>query len=220
MIKSINKNITMAILLCLTLMACGSDTKEPEKKIGYGEMSDGLYLNDYFNMSIKVPEGWAIQSQAEQERLMEIGGNLVSGDDENMKAAMKESIKDSVNLFSFFRYEQGAPVDFNSSIISVAERVAHMPGITKGADYHFHVKNLLQSGQIKYEFPNEMYTEELSGKSFDIMPMQVSINGLTVYQDYYAARVNDYALVLILSYSSDAEKEELLEVLNTVKFDK
>ena len=80
--------------------------------------------------------------------------------------------------------------------------------------YHFHSKKLFESAQITYEFPNAIFTKDISGVSFDIMPAQVTLNSLTVYQDYYATRIDDYVLSFIISYSSDSEKDELKEVLS------
>jgi hypothetical protein len=70
---------------------------------------------------------------------------------------------------------------------------------------------------MKYEFPNEIYTKDISGISFDVMPAQITINNFTVYQEYYAARINDYVLMFILSYSSDSEIDELNQIISRLK---
>lgn len=213
------KFFTLILLVSFFLVGCG---EKPENKaldeISYGTIVDGVYSNEYFDMSIKVPENWIVQNQASQKELMEVGSNLIAGDDANLKVIMKEAEKQTVNMFSFFKFEQGAPVGFNPSVISVAERVTNMPGIKKGSDYLFHVKKLLESGQMNHKFPEEIYSVELSGKPFDVMTMQLDVNGFIVNQKYYAARINDYVLSLIISYSSEAEMDELKEALNQVVF--
>ena len=203
------------ISACLLLSACDS-VAEPD--IDYGEIKDGLYTNNYFKMSIQLPSDWSIQSQAEQKKLMKSGTELLSGDNQKLKSALKASQKQSVNMFSVFRYEQGAPVDFNPSIISVAEKVSHMPGVKKGADYLFHVKKVLNAGQLKYDFSGEIYSKELSGVSFDVMPSVISMAGMTIKQEYYAAIMNDYALGFILSYTTDADGKALNNIINTLEF--
>ena len=209
------KILTLVIGVCLFLTGC--DTK-PVNEIGYGTIAKGIYTNEYFNMSIKVPDDWAVQSQAARQDLMEKGADLLSGEDDNLKSILKESQKQSIAMFAFFKHEQGAPVPFNPSIMSVAERMSHMPGVKRGSDYHFHAKKLLESGQVKYEFPHEIYTKDVSGMSFDVMPTQITITNMTVYQDYYATRINDYVLIIILSYSSNSEVEELDKILNSLQF--
>ena len=187
------------LIIGLSLLLTGCDTK-PSTEIGYGTIESGVYTNDYFNMSIKVPDNWIIQSQAAQKELMETGSNLISGEDKNLKAILKESEKKTVNMFSFFKFELGTPVPFNPSIISVAERISHMPGVKRGSDYHFFGKKTLESSQMNYQFPNEIYTKVISGVPFDVMPAQITVNSLTIYQEIYAAKINDYILIFTLSY--------------------
>jgi len=211
------KILTLIIGVCLLLTGC--DTK-PANGIGFGTIEQGVYTNDYFNMSIKVPENWTVRSQAAQQELMDKGTSLISGEDDNLKNVLKESQKQSVNLFSFIKYEQGTPVPFNPSINAIAERVSRMPGIKRGSDYHFHAKKLLESGQMNYEFPRDIYTKDISGISFDVMSAQITVNNITIYQEYYAARVNDYVLLFVLSYSSDSEIDELKSILNDLRLSK
>lgn len=207
------------LIISTGLILTGCD-KKPSEAIGYGIIENGVYSNNYFNMSIKVPENWVVQSKAAQKEMMDIGTGLIAGDDNNLKNILKETQKQTVSMFSFFKYEQGSPIPFNPSIISVAERVSHMPGIKRGSDYHFHAKNILESGQLKYEFPKKIYTKDISGVSFDIMPTEIDINNITVHQEYYAARIKDYVLLFILSYSSDSEIVELNEAISKLVFTK
>jgi len=186
-------------------------------EIGYGEIENDIYINRYFNMSLAVPNGWAVQSKAAIKDITDRGGNLIAGDDQNLKAVLKEAEKQTVNLFAFFKYEQGSPVDFNPSIMSVAERVSNQPGIKRGADYLFHAKKILQTGQVKYTFPNEVYTKQISGTSFDVMPAEINIGSSSIYQRFYATRIKDYVLTIILTHSSEPESNELLQVINKLK---
>lgn len=186
-------------------------------EIGYGEIKNEIYINKYFSMSIQVPKGWSVQSKAAIKEISDRGGDLIAGDDENLKAAIKVAEKQTVNLFAFFKYEQGAPVDFNPSIMAAAERVAHMPGIKKGSDYLFHLKKTLQAGQLEYTFPKDTYTRHLSGSSFDVMPAQITVGNTAIFQEYYSTKIKDYVLSLILTYSSQSEKDELVKALNTLQ---
>jgi hypothetical protein len=189
-------------------------------EIGYGEITKDIYTNGYFNMSIPVPGGWHVQSKAAMKELSNVGTNMLAGEDNNLRIVLKESEKQSVNMFGFFKHEPGAPVNFNPSILSVAERVTHMPGIKKGSDYLFHVKNIFQTGQMNYTFPKEMFSKSISGISFDVMPTEARVGNKVVYQEYYAARIKNYVLSFVVTYSSDSEKGELNSILNNLSFSK
>ena len=211
------KNIILVLGMCLILVGCNK-TQEPENEIGYGEFSEGVYTNSYFNMSIDVPENWAVQSQAAQKELLELGGDLLSGDDQNLKNALSVAQQRIVNMFAFFKFEAGAPVEFNPNIIMIAEKVSDFPGVKTGNDYLFHTKQQLEAGQIGYEFPNEIYSKDISGVLFHVMPMQTTVGKAIIYQEYYAAKINDYALTFVLSYSTDIEQDELNTIVGTLKF--
>ncbi len=206
---------TLLLSTALLLAGCG---KEPATEIGYGAFQEGVYQNDYFGMTIRVPESWIVQSQAAQKEMMDSGSTLLAGDDANFKAVLKASEQQTVNLFTFFKFEQGAPVPFNPSIISVAERTAHLPGIKRGADYLHHVKQVFEAGQLAYEFPHQARDATISGVSFDILPAQIRVGNVTVYQDYYAAKIRDYVLSFVLSYGSDTERRELEAILAELEF--
>jgi len=209
------KIFIIVISASLILLGC---SQNPSEEIGYGLIEKGVYSNSYFNMSIDVPEAWVVHSQAMQKEMMEKGVSLFSGNDDNLKAILKESEKQTVNMFSFFKYEQGAPVPFNPSVISVAEMVVKMPGIKRGSDYLFHVKKFLGSGQLEYRFPSEIYSKSISGVSFDVMSAEIDAISITVHQDYYAVRMQDYMLTFVLSYSSESERKELNEIISKLEF--
>ena len=189
-----------------------------KKEIGYGIIDDGFYKNDYFGMSIAVPSDWSVQSQAQLKEIAELGAEVIAGEDPNLRAILKASEKQTVNLFAFFKYEQGTPVDFNPSLMALAERVTNAPGIKRGSDYLFHVKKYLETSQLVIDFSKENYTEQLSNISFDVMPTVMDINGFKVLQNYYAARFDDYVLSFITTYSNEGELKELNSHLNKLTF--
>lgn len=136
--------LKISSLIFITIFILTGCNKTPPEEIGYGVMKDGVYSNSYFNMSIQLPENWALQSKAAEKELMKTGAELITNDDDNLKRMIKASKEKTLNIFSLFKYEQGSPVSFNPSILAMAERVSNMPGIKRGSDYYFHMKNYLK----------------------------------------------------------------------------
>jgi len=207
----------LTIAICSLISGCADS---PSDEIGYGEIIDGNYSNSYFDMSIQFPKSWSMQSKESLEQITEMGKDLFTGDDENLKAVISLAEQQTLNLFSAFQYELGSPVDFNPSIMGVAENVKQQPGVKNGSDYLFHAKRLIKSGQLSYEFPNEIYAEEISGTTFDILAAQADMGDLTIRQKYYAARVKNYVLVFVITYTSDTEEESLIKIMRTLNFSK
>jgi len=145
---------------------------------------------------------------------------MLAGEDKNLNAVIKASELQSINLLVVFKHPLGAPVPYNPSIVCVAERVRHMPGIKRGKDYQFHTKKLLQSSQVDVSFPKEIFTSQLDGKNFDVMPLEMSFAGQIIRQKQYVAIMKGYALIIIASYTSPEEEAELNKILQSVRFQK
>ena len=209
------RKLLLIWLGCTLFSGCGQDVSE---EIGYGELKGRAYTNPYFNMSVEFPDDWIIQSESYNKDLMEQGADLVAGDNEELKTVVKAAEKLSLPLFSVFKYEPGTPVEFNPNIICVAENVKNTPGIKTGADYFFHVKRLLKQSTLNYSFPKEYVNKNISGRSFDIMPLTINALGTVAKQDYYSCRIKDYVISFILSYQNDKEKKELLGIVSTMSF--
>ncbi len=89
-----NKRILLVFGFIFILLGCDQGIeKEVKKEIGYGVIKDGQYQNSYFGMTVKVPEGWSVQSQAQLDEISETGADIIAGDDENLKGALKVSQK-------------------------------------------------------------------------------------------------------------------------------
>lgn len=216
------KNVLKIFLFSLisSLMVSGCDSSKLSKKIVQGTLKDGLYSNDYFKMSIKIPPHWDIQNSKEMKELMNAGAEIFSENNPNFNKTLEISQKRTVNLITAFKYKQTANVEFSPSITIMAENLSFMPNLKKGADYLFHVKQLLKTGQLAYEFPKEIYSKPFSGLSFDILSTMIKIDDTTIYQDYHATKINNYMLTFVTSYTLGEEEKSINEVLDTLTFSK
>ncbi len=207
---------SVAVLCLITGVA---SSQEPAAELDFGTLESSVYTNEYFGLELTIPSEWSVLDKAAQQRLTDVGGELIAGDDENLQAIIKASEMQTVNLVGAFKHPLGYPVPYNPSIMCVAERIEGLPGIGTGRDYHYHAKRLLQAGQLDVSFPTPMSADRLGGEIFDVLHVQMEILGLTVRQDYYARITDGYALLFIASYTTEDEKAELDGVLRSITFD-
>ncbi len=205
-----------AIVVLLWLTGC-QETQEASKEIDFGTIKNSVYRNEYFGMTLTVPDNWYVMDEEGRKQVMEVGAEMVAGDDETLKSAIKASELTTVNLLSIMEHPPGTPVPFNPNLGCLAERVRDTPGIKTGDDYFFHVKRLLESSQIAVTFSDSV-TEVVGGREFRVMPLEMSAMGQTVHQKFYACIDKGYALVFVASYSTDEELAKLQKVFDTVKF--
>ncbi len=130
-----SKLIYFLFLFSFTTMSF--NIQDRPKKFDYGEIENGIYSNKFFDMKMILPDKWIFQSNKEISELMKSGEKLITGNDEKLKSMLKAAKITTANLFAGFKYEKGAPVDFNPSILLVAENLKSNPGIKTGEDYLF-----------------------------------------------------------------------------------
>lgn len=217
--------ISLLLLIPVIGMAllplCGCDKiKEAiaTSEIDFGTITNSVYQNNYFGFSVTFPQDWSIQDQTEQRQLMVKGSHALYGDSSKGQAVLNAAALQVVNLFAVSQYPMGSHVEFNSSILSMAERVRQAPDVKTGTDYLEHVKTQLASGRLAISYPGDIYTTQVGGKDFSVMELEMTTPKMTVRQKYYAAIMKGYALGFILSYSSDEQESSLQKILDTVTF--
>jgi len=213
-------NQAKSAMLCLlaTIAFSSGCGRKAVDEIDFGTVNNSIYQNAYFGLSVSFPPEWSVQDQETHKKLMELGAKIVASDDKNFNALVKASEMTTVNLFAVYKHPVGAPVQFNPSIMCLAERVHHLPGIKKGKDYLFHTKKMLESSQLQVSYPREMSSESLGGQQFDVMRIEISMSGIKIRQTQYAAIIKGYALLFIASFTNEEEESSLVEILKTVAF--
>jgi hypothetical protein len=207
----------LALLVAAIGFSPGCGRKATDE-IDFGTINKSVYQNHYFGLTVALPPEWSVQDQETRQKMMELGGKMVAGDDKNLNAAVKASEMTTVNLFAAFKHPVGTPVPYNPNIMCLAERVRHMPGIKEGKDYLFHAKRMLESSHMQVSFPKEMSAESMGGQQFGVMHTEMSMAGEAIRQKYYAAIIKDYALVFIVSFTTEEDELSLEKTLKTVEF--
>jgi hypothetical protein len=162
---------------------------------------------------------WLVQSKEQTEHIANRGKKLIAGDDDNMKAVIAASEINIANLLAAFQYEVGSAVEFNPSIMLVAENIKNAPGVKKGSDYLFQAKRILENAQFKYDYlSKEFENEAIGGAEFYKMYARLNHMGLEIKQIYYSTILNKFSFNVIISYVSDKQKKELIKAINTMKF--
>jgi hypothetical protein len=214
----LSNNRKISLLFVMTLLPVVLVMGQDRELVDLGSITDSVYENRYFGFSLRLPEGWFVQNRAGLERIQETGKDLLSGDDKSLKSLFEAGEKSSFNLLGIHQHPPGAPVDFNPTLLCVAEKTEQFPGIAKGADYLFHAKRTLQIGAVDAKFPKDVYSMEIGGKSFDTLDIELRFGPATVKEKMLATLIKDYALAFIIVYDTNDHYNTLLDILNTVRF--
>jgi hypothetical protein len=187
----------------------------------YGKVENNIYTNNYFGFEMPIPADWFIQNKEQNESMMQTGKEMVAGDNENLRAVFDASEINSAFLLSVFKYEQGAAVDFNPSISILTENITNYPGIKTGADYLYNTGRVLAQSQVKYDnIDKEFAKEVISATDFYTMHAEMKYLGLSIKQVYFSTILKGFSFNVIITYVDDEQKDELISLINSMKFSK
>ncbi|CAL2056226.1 hypothetical protein [Tenacibaculum sp. 190524A05c] len=207
--------IIVLTILVFTLASCETSKNDT---FDYGKIENNIYSNDYFNFNMKLPEGWSILSKEAMKESADRGADLISGDNEELKSVLNASKVKTAYLLNAFKYEVGKSVDYNPGFIVVSENLKFFTGIKTGADYYYHVKKLLEKSKLNFNVEENITTVNIGGESFDKMCLSINHLNLNVKQEYYTTIKEGFALGFIISFVNNSQRDELLEIINSLEF--
>jgi len=213
-----SKSRWMRIVLILLVFPIVTIFAQQQELIDLGTITDSIYQNRYFGFTLVLPDGWFVQNRAGLEEIQELGKDVLSGDDKNLKSFFEAEEQNSVNLLGIHQHPPGAPVDFNPTLLCVAEKTRQFPGITKASDYLFHAKRTLQMGAIEVRFPKDIYAMEIGGLSFDTLDIELQFGTKTVNEKMLATLIKGYAVTFIIVFDTDVHYDMLINILDSVRF--
>lgn len=209
----------LLVYLLLTITAIGCKTLNKPNYFDYGRVEKNKYFNSFFDFEITIPTNWKVQTKEHMDNLVKTGGKLISGDDSNLKAVVKATEINTVNLLAVYQYESGSAVEYNPSFMIVSENVIHAPGIKTGSDYLFQSRKLLMQSQFKYDYIDNEFTKEIiNGAEFYKMNTEINYLGLNIKQIYYSTIVKRFSFNIIITFINDQQKTELLKTINSMNF--
>jgi hypothetical protein len=205
----------VVIVFAAAFWACSS---KKEEAVNFGQYEDGVYTNSYFGIRVPLPDTWFVMDDESRQALMQQGSKIVSGDNKNIKAVMDAADLKSMNLLAAYAHPPGSAVETNPSIIVVAEKIGHLPGIKRGSDYHYHTKKLMAQSPLSVSYPNEVYEKSIGGVPFDVMEIKYDVPQGANYQKQYCTTMKNYALLVIITYQDDDGLMRLDDILATIEF--
>lgn len=209
------KYLLVFFLTIIFILSC--DNKDKPENFDYGSVKNGIYQNDYFKFKMVLPTSWIVQTKEQTENLANTGKQLIAGDDDKMKAIIKASEINIAYLLSVFQFEVGTPVDYNPSIMIVAENIKNAPGIKNGSDYLFQTRKMMLQSQFKYDYISDEFELEKIGEiEFYKLDTGINLSDMEIKQIYYATVLKGFGIGFIISFNSDEQKDVLLDSMHSL----
>ena len=211
--------LLLATLSLLFLSSCGGSNESLENSKFTEQVSENIFHNAYFKMTVQKPDEWVALDHSAEEALFQHGVDVAFSGNNDLKNLHEAAEKNYYTLFTFFRCEPGTPVDVNQNVIGLAEKVTHMPGIKTGKDYFFHSKKIMSQSNLQYSFSEGYRQREIDGIVFDQMDLTITFAGGSAKRSYYSTKHNDFMITIIESYGDEQDRTETEKMLDGITFD-
>ncbi len=205
----------VALALVVVLAGCG------RREIDFGRQSGHEYSNRYLGLSLLLPEGWHVQPEEVNRQLMARGRQILAGEAEESAASTERAANlQTVPLFSVFKHPPGAVVEFNPNMIGLADRTDQMPGLANGRQYLQHARRMIEEGGVtQMRVLDDSRSELIGGVDFYIMDLEIDSGGITMRQEQYVTLRGEYALILVITYDNEADREVMLAAARSLRFE-
>jgi len=164
-------------------------TKAPS--IDTGAITNGIYKNELFAFSYRIPVSWVDRTDEMQE-------------------ASTDPKKSTVLLGVFERPPQASGPTVNSAVVIAAETASSYPGLKNAAQYFGPISQVSESKGLKPV--NEPYEFPVDGKAI-VRRDFVKQSGPGMHQTTLALLSRGYVLSFTFIGSSDDEVQQLIEAL-------
>lgn len=190
--------ILFVILSILVMTGCadisnnptkGNETSNNHSDYKLGVVEHNKYVNKYFGFALNIPEGWSVK-------------------------VYKASRNKKIDLLMISKNKKYGGLTYDTGISCVAVKIDNK--IKSGADYLNEAKNILKRGSSKFIIDDKIRIEKVSGVAYYVMDAKLNVGKLDAKQRYYTRTRNGYAINYLLSYSTQAELDALMNILSTI----
>lgn len=218
MTNSITKTLFLFILLGY-LMACGNPAtvaKETVELFDFGTIQSGHYHNAYLDLDLDFNTTWIVREDQEVALVGEQELTTITEENSELRTTLEASAIKTAYLLAISKHPETAKVAFNPSFVALVESVKAFPDITTGAEYLYHLQQLLEKSPMEYEF-EAVSEQQIGEKVFYVLDLKVNHKDMQVQQSYWCTIERGFCLSYILSFTNAKEKEELYAVANTTQ---
>lgn len=199
-------------LASLTLLACSEAEVAPAKPSAEQILTrrDGAVLtNDYFGLTIAIPQGWYSQNAEETIALQRMASPMLAGSDRSRQVLIESAMASTVPVFGLFELPPGTPGKLNPNLIANAENLQALPGLASGCDYLANASQLLRQSSFEIVALSDCREQLLAGRTFAVMDSEMRYGQQSIFQRMHVVIIKPYALSVVTTWFDDSSRQRV-----------
>ncbi|MFO7636546.1 MAG: hypothetical protein R6W96_04490 [Clostridia bacterium] len=212
-------SLVVAAVLLLTLMLSGCGKTETE--MGWGEYKNGVYTNEYFGYSIHIDESYHYLSP---EEIINMDADTYEEDEEWEPFDINdiEDMKSEPILYYLyaFKYPRDSEQDVNANLSFFSENLNFISGVTTKEAYTStkmdYVRQIFQGTDylVSIEKVQKVW---INDREYAKGRLSLNFDGVVIVQELFVIVRKNQALVTMINYATEEERQELDSFVQTIK---
>ena len=197
-------------------------SRKMPKDFDYGRWSGSTYKNNFFGFSITFPNDWHIAGEEEiKARVQAVQNEDFVVDKDRMKKIIKSMGITNALLIYAARYTEEEAIEKEVCNLTFGLMVVNLSNDGIKYDLAEYVKAYRQKigKSISGVTVKSENKKMIGGREFASMKIEFVMHGIPTYQEHLIYVKNDFALVFLVGWLDDSDKEQLDAIMNTLKWE-
>lgn len=205
-------NIVIKYLVVLLLLI-GFQAPVAAEQVDLGELKNSEFRNHYFGFTIQISDNWNLIDNNDFSKAYEKAKSGIEKNDGILKTEI-EGNKKLINVLTLSKQPNGI-TECNPNFGIVAVNLNGVLGVTRG-------KQLFEGilAGTNYKVIKDSVEEKIGGIKFDTIEFQVDTGREIIKGRYSIGILRGHALMLISTYSSEHEAQEINSMIQTMNFNR
>lgn len=174
------------------------------KPLDLGRLDGVNYVNEFFGLSLAVPQDWVVIGGPQRGAIMDETKKLLTADDARKQRMLDASVQRSTILLSLTKLPVGSTEGFNASFMLVAERVPTAL-VGDAATVIRSMEEGFKGTAFKVEFQGPIRTLRVGGADFATVTTRTTAPQGVFMQKFYVTLKKGYALQLVYTYLDESD---------------
>jgi hypothetical protein len=189
--------------------------QKPATEISHplGTVSEGHYQNELLGFGFDFSPTYVVLTRDESKIYEDAGADIITNGNADTSKRMGVALERQTTLISVLEKSFGAQDNSTLEIVAVKQK----PTVTANMALAASIGLMTSSGKFKL---TRSVTGRYGRRSMPGALIETDIGSIHLYQEVYATMLRGYGCIFAISYQSDRGRKAMLDILESLVFEK
>jgi len=205
------------VLISFFSIMCYCCSAQNDATIEYGTLVNGTYSNDQFDLSIVVPEEFYFMDKSNRTFLVKKNVEAFVSDSEISEKIIESTTEEKALIFAIFKFSPDTLMEVNPNMTITVMNISEFPTLKNIEHAVGQTIDGMREVNNGFVISEELLDLQINDKKFKGFNSTITMNELTAHYESYLGNYNDFNMLITVSYKTEIEKKELLQIVKGIK---